>query len=208
MFGLGSGAGNSSLLPEYGEFYFQTVLAEYESLPPPGPDSDAVVQSARAIAEQIKKKPPENVTCADLFAFESAVARLQPVERVRRRICILRAKYCALFGQATYDGYLKCSAADLKGAAIPELRAELDTLLGEFHWYYSATKTRDAIFSDIRYRMFVPLLVYRTGQFAPLGVPWADGKQDYLKLVNARGRTGRPWSRNKKRTRLAFPLCA
>ena len=33
---------------------------------------------------------------------------------------------------------------------------------------------------------FVPLLVYRTGQFAPLGVPWADGKQDYLKLVNAR----------------------
>jgi branched-chain amino acid transport system substrate-binding protein len=33
---------------------------------------------------------------------------------------------------------------------------------------------------------FVPLLVYRTGQFAPLGIPWADGKQDYLKLVNAR----------------------
>lgn len=33
---------------------------------------------------------------------------------------------------------------------------------------------------------FVPLLVYRTGQFAPLGIPWADGKADYLKLVNAR----------------------
>ena len=34
---------------------------------------------------------------------------------------------------------------------------------------------------------FIPLLVYRTGQFAPLGIPWADGKQDYLKLVNAKG---------------------
>jgi branched-chain amino acid transport system substrate-binding protein len=34
---------------------------------------------------------------------------------------------------------------------------------------------------------FVPLLVYRTGQFAPLGIPWADGKMDYLKLVNAKG---------------------
>ena len=34
---------------------------------------------------------------------------------------------------------------------------------------------------------FVPLLVYRTGQFAPLGIPWADGKQDYIKLVNAKG---------------------
>ena len=34
---------------------------------------------------------------------------------------------------------------------------------------------------------FMPLLVYRTGQFAPLGIPWANGKQDYLKLVNAKG---------------------
>ncbi|MDO4682059.1 MAG: ABC transporter substrate-binding protein [Lautropia sp.] len=34
---------------------------------------------------------------------------------------------------------------------------------------------------------FVPLLVYRTGQFAPLGIVWADGKQDYLKLVNEKG---------------------
>ncbi len=34
---------------------------------------------------------------------------------------------------------------------------------------------------------FMPLLVYRTGQFAPLGIPWADGKADYLKLVNAKG---------------------
>ena len=34
---------------------------------------------------------------------------------------------------------------------------------------------------------FVPLLSYRTGQFAPLGIPWGDGKLDYLKLVNAKG---------------------
>jgi branched-chain amino acid transport system substrate-binding protein len=33
---------------------------------------------------------------------------------------------------------------------------------------------------------FIPLLVYRTGQLAPLGIPWADAKQDYLKLINAR----------------------
>src|SRR5690606_8149091 len=33
---------------------------------------------------------------------------------------------------------------------------------------------------------FIPLLVYRTGSFAPLGIPWADGKMDYLKLVNER----------------------
>ncbi len=34
--------------------------------------------------------------------------------------------------------------------------------------------------------IFVPALVYRTGAYAPNGVPWADGFVDYLKLVNAR----------------------
>lgn len=33
---------------------------------------------------------------------------------------------------------------------------------------------------------FVPLLTYRTGSFAPLGIPWSDGKIDYLRLVNER----------------------
>ncbi|MBV8209101.1 MAG: ABC transporter substrate-binding protein [Burkholderiaceae bacterium] len=33
---------------------------------------------------------------------------------------------------------------------------------------------------------FIPLLVYRTGPYAPNGVPIADGMQDYLKLINAR----------------------
>ena len=34
---------------------------------------------------------------------------------------------------------------------------------------------------------FFPALPYRTGPFAPNGVPWANGYLDYLKLVNARG---------------------
>jgi branched-chain amino acid transport system substrate-binding protein len=34
--------------------------------------------------------------------------------------------------------------------------------------------------------IFVPVLVYRTGPYAPNGVPWADGFVDYLKLVNER----------------------
>jgi len=33
---------------------------------------------------------------------------------------------------------------------------------------------------------FMPLLVYRTGAYAPNGTPWANAKQDYLKLINAR----------------------
>ena len=33
---------------------------------------------------------------------------------------------------------------------------------------------------------FFPVLPYRTGAYAPNGVPWANGYSDYLKLVNAR----------------------
>lgn len=34
---------------------------------------------------------------------------------------------------------------------------------------------------------FFPVLVYRTGAYAPNGTPWANGFVDYLKLTNARG---------------------
>ena len=33
---------------------------------------------------------------------------------------------------------------------------------------------------------FFPLLSYRTGAYGPNGTPWANGKQDYIKLINAR----------------------
>ena len=41
--------------------------------------------------------------------------------------------------------------------------------------------------SAMAQEQYMPVMVYRTGQFAPLGVPWADGKLDYFKLVNAKG---------------------
>ena len=34
--------------------------------------------------------------------------------------------------------------------------------------------------------MFVPMLTYRTGAYAPNGIPFTDGFSDYLKLVNQR----------------------
>ena len=33
---------------------------------------------------------------------------------------------------------------------------------------------------------FFPVLSYRTGAYAPNGIPFANGYVDYLKLVNAR----------------------
>jgi len=33
---------------------------------------------------------------------------------------------------------------------------------------------------------FIPGLVYRTGAYAPNGVPFADGVADYINMINAR----------------------
>jgi len=45
--------------------------------------------------------------------------------------------------------------------------------------------TPSAAFAQAK-EQFFPLLVYRTGAYAPNGTPWANGKQDYLKMINAR----------------------
>ena len=47
---------------------------------------------------------------------------------------------------------------------------------------------------------FIPRLVYRTGPYAPNGIPFADGYADYLDMIDARdggvGATQNPVMRN------------
>lgn len=46
--------------------------------------------------------------------------------------------------------------------------------------------TAPAAFAQAK-EQFFPVLVYRTGAYAPNGTPWANGYVDYLKLINAKG---------------------
>jgi branched-chain amino acid transport system substrate-binding protein len=50
----------------------------------------------------------------------------------------------------------------------------------------TSTVTAPAAFAQAK-EQFFPVLVYRTGAYAPNGNPWANGYVDYLKLVNAQG---------------------
>lgn len=50
----------------------------------------------------------------------------------------------------------------------------------------SGALTTPAAFAQAK-EQFFPALVYRTGAYAPNGVPFANGYIDYLKLTNARG---------------------
>jgi branched-chain amino acid transport system substrate-binding protein len=51
----------------------------------------------------------------------------------------------------------------------------------------SAALTSTLVHAQAANEQFFPVLVYRTGAYAPNGVPFANGYVDYLKLVNARG---------------------
>ena len=43
-----------------------------------------------------------------------------------------------------------------------------------------------AAFAADAKEQFFPVLPYRTGAYAPNGVPWANGYSDYLRLINSR----------------------
>ena len=49
----------------------------------------------------------------------------------------------------------------------------------------SATLSAPTAYAQAK-EQFFPLLVYRTGPYSPNGTPWANGKQDYIKMINAR----------------------
>ncbi len=49
----------------------------------------------------------------------------------------------------------------------------------------SALVSTAAFAADAK-EQFFPVLPYRTGAYAPNGVPWANGYSDYLRLINAR----------------------
>ena len=49
----------------------------------------------------------------------------------------------------------------------------------------AATLAPSVAFAQAK-EQFFPLLAYRTGAYGPNGTPWADGKLDYLKMINAR----------------------
>ena len=51
----------------------------------------------------------------------------------------------------------------------------------------AATSAAPAMAAATGKEQFFPALVYRTGAYAPNGVPFANGYVDYFKLVNAKG---------------------
>ena len=89
----------SAKLGPDGQFYLDNVIAEYHALAET--KSAAMSDAARAAADGLVAKSP-NLTWSDVFALELLVARMQPLERLRQRLCIVREKYRDMVGDDKY----------------------------------------------------------------------------------------------------------
>ena len=73
----------------------------------------------------------------------------------------------------------------MKLASLTTLKGAVATAIAAAALVVGSLATAPAALAQAN-EQFFPLLVYRTGPYAPNGTPWANGKQDYIKLINER----------------------
>ncbi|MBI3528388.1 MAG: hypothetical protein HY067_10510 [Betaproteobacteria bacterium] len=149
--------------------YYESILADFESAPAPDPEDKVAVKAAED-AKAITARYP-NIGWKDIYVLELAVVRLQPIEKLRRRAWILRAKFKSTVGAEVYAAYEASKPPDPAIASPADLRADLEKILEEFHWLYTSGRARDERLKDLKLwltlLMFVPFafLLLTTFQF-------------------------------------------
>jgi hypothetical protein len=139
-------------LPSHAWAYFDHLHSEYLTLTSNGSiSSDEPMNrdaaNAETAARRILDKVDKNtlLTWGDIYAFETAILRMQTAERLCSRAWSLRAKYRSIAGQRLYDDYLLSKPPDPKGENINALKMDLEHILGEFHWMYTVTPLLETI---------------------------------------------------------------
>jgi hypothetical protein len=90
------------LLPGYGLLYFDNLYGEYRSLP-----AERVIPEVKAIVDEIlMKKQNASLAWNDLYTFDLLLARLQPPEKLPRKVWNLRSRYRDVAGLREYEAYL------------------------------------------------------------------------------------------------------
>ena len=152
-------AQHQKLLPGYGLLYFDNLYGEYRSLP-----ADRVIPEVKAIVDEIlMKKQNASLTWDDLYTFDLVLARLQPPEKLPRKVWHLRSRYRDVAGLREYEAYLASKPPDLAGRAEElDLRADIEYLLRELHLRYAIRpfreKTRDWLSKWVAYLTLASLV--------------------------------------------------
>lgn len=152
-------ARQEKLLPGYGLLYFDNLYGEYRSLP-----AERVIPEVKAIVDEIlMKKQNASLTWDDLYTFDLLLARLQPPEKLPRKVWHLRSRYRDVAGLREYEAYLASKPPDLAGRAEElDLRADIEYLLRELHLRYAIRpfreKTRDWLSKWVAYLTLASLV--------------------------------------------------
>lgn len=152
-------AQHEKLLPGYGSLYFDNLYGEYRSLP-----AERVIPEVKAIVDEIlMKKQNASLTWDDLYTFDLLLARLQPPEKLPRKVWHLRSRYRDVAGLREYEAYLASKPPDLAGRAEElDLRADIEYLLRELHLRYAIRpfreKTRDWLSKWVAYLTLIGLV--------------------------------------------------
>src|SRR5438067_1777745 len=147
------------LLPGYGLLYFDNLYGEYHSLP-----AERSIPEVKAIVDEIlMKKQNASLVWDDLYTFDLLLARLQPPEKLPRKVWNLWSRYRDVAGLREYEAYLASKPPDLAGKAEElYLRADIEYLLGELHLRYAIRpfreKTRDWLSKWVAYLTLIGLM--------------------------------------------------
>ena len=136
---------------EFDRVYFDYLASEYRGLPPEGGDPEA-----RRVVEEVLHAPTHHR--ADLHPLELALLRLRPIDRLRRDVWAYRDRLRDVAGHARHDAYLASSPPDPHAAPEAQVRADLEHLVGELHWYYGLQPVRERF--RIRFIRYISSLLF------------------------------------------------
>jgi hypothetical protein len=154
VFGMGDqGVKQDREAVAYTRPYLDHILGQYAILPP-GPPDDRT-NALRALLDAIKSKRDNQKPIAvnDIFLAEGALLNLLPLEALRSRAPIMRARYRADAGEEAFAAYQASGPPDAATATAEALRADLNRLLDELHWMYAMTPVRERIRSLISWKI-------------------------------------------------------
>lgn len=153
------------VLPQQGLLYFDHLYGEYQALRAGHPSLIPTTEAEAVIEEANRKRKNHSLTWNDLYAVDLILTRLQPVEKLSRRIWSLRGRYRDVAGAKEYDAYLaskppESMQTDSTTDREAQLLADAEYLLSELYLRYAISPVREKVRDEITQRIAVATLVW------------------------------------------------
>jgi hypothetical protein len=128
-------------LPSYGLIYFDHLYGQYLTS-----SKDKLSAWEKTTLDDIAKKDRTAISWHDLYLFDLLLVKVLPIEKLRRKVWSLRARYREVAGIREYDAYLASKPPDLasEGETKSEdiVRADIDFLMSEIYIRYAIEPIR------------------------------------------------------------------